>query len=558
MKSGQEYKILKIREAVQSLRSSGYFDSVVLKVTGDQKEISLFLKLVERPLLTNIKIGGDYLSDLSELHRVFKKRKIIIGKIFNEVIVRKALQEYREYLQARGKFLFNIKYRSKQNVGFSEKWFRSVFKISNVKRDDPIYLKLYFFKISSFQIDSIRVIGNKKISSDTIIKQLAVERGQMINENAPLQRTLWQLNRLGVFSYVFLDIRPKGMLQKAELIVRVKEIESDIVNTSISFNSREDFNLELDYFNYSIGENLARFSSGAVFDFKKESVDFVFLLSFPRLFKKSFFNLQFKKDSIYDPFTSSWEKLTETISIDATFGHILSRYFSVYGSISYQYTAFSYLGSGTRPSGAEEKEVKGSTAKIFFMSDSLDDNFYPTRGIRTILSFEIPLLSEYDSYLIIDHKLELYVPLQWNFTFALYAHSAYAFTDDERVSLSLEERRKTTAQDRLAEDLERMELTAYACLEFRWRFLSQFALVFFGEAGGAWETITDFQPRDVQYGIGLGFRIAPRQHYYAHIFKYPWSLNFGFNISSRQKDDISYSIVSSRDEYYYINLQASF
>lgn len=558
LKSGDEYKVLKIIRSIKLLKESGFFDAVEYSVYGNEKKIALTLKLAERPLLTNIKIGGDYLSDLSELHKIFRKKNIIIGKVFNEVVVRKALQQYREYLQAKGKFLFNIKYRSKQNVGFSEKWFRSVFKINNAKRDDPIYLKLYFFKISSFQIDSIRVIGNKKISSRSIIKQLAVERGQMIRKNSPLQRSLWQLNRLGVFSYVFIDIRPKGMLQKAELVIRVKEIESDIVNTSISFNSREDFNLELDYFNYSIGEDLARFSSGAVFDFKKESVDFVFLLSFPRLFKKTFLNLQFKRDSLYDPYTSGWEKLTETISFDVTLGQIFSRFVSIYGSVSYLYTEYSFLGSGTKPAGAEEQKIKGTTGKLFFMLDSLDDNFYPTRGIRTILSFEVPLLSEYDFYLIIDHKFEIYVPLQWNFTFTLYGHTAYAITDDSNISLSLEERRKTTAQDRLAENLNRMEMTAYGCMEFRWRFLSQFAFCFFGEAGGAWEKISDFDIKDVQYGIGIGFRIAPRQHYFAHIFKYPWSINLGFNITSREKEDLSYSIVSSRDEYYYINLQASF
>ena len=110
----------------------------------------------------------------------------------------------------------------------------------------------------------------------------------------------------------------------------------------------------------------------------------------------------------------------------------------------------------------------------------------------------------------------------------------------------------------MAETLTRIGMTAYACMEFRWRFLDQFALFFYGESAGAWERINDFAMRDLHFGIGLGLRIAPRQHYYAHIFKYPWSFSFGYNISSRGKDDISYTIVSSRDEYYYINLQASF
>ena len=558
LEPGNEYKILEIRKAISSLKNGGYFDAVKVSVTGTEGKLDMRLDLTEQPLLTNIKIGGDYLSDLEALDKIFAGRDIIIGKIFNEVIVRSALQEYREYLQSKGKFLFQIKYRSKQNVGFSDKWFHSVFRIHNTKRDYPIYLKLYFFKINYFEIATIRVIGNKKISSKSIIKQLGIQRGEMIRDNSPLRLALWKLNRLGVFSYVFIDIRPEGMLQKAELIIRVKEIESSILNTSLSLNSREDFDLELDYFNYSIGEDLARFSSGAVFDFKKESVDYVFLLSFPRLLGSSFLNLQFKRHSFYDPFVEGWEKLTEVVSFDVTFGQMLSRHFSLYNSISYLYTSYSYLGSGTRPSGAVEEFFHGTTGKLFVMTDSLDDNFYPTRGVRTILSLELPLVSEFDFYLIVDHKLEIYVPLQWNLTFAFYEHSAFAFTDGSRISLTLEERRKTTAQDRLAETLEQMKMAVYSCIEFRWRLLSQFAFVFFGEAGGAWENIGDFQPLDMQYGIGIGFRVAPRQHYYAHIFKYPWSVNFGFNISSRGKDDLSYSIVSSRDEYYYINLQASF
>jgi len=558
-------KTWQITAAEKRVRQCGYYGTVEVKYKKASKDnhYTAFFKVVERPILTNIKIGGDFLANLEVLNSFLRKNKIIIGNIFNAVMVQKSIKSFKEHLQSKGMFLFQLRYRAKQNLGFGQNWVRKIFRISDAHIKEPIYLKLYFLKLKYFYIKKITIIGNKKIPTSAIIKQLLFRKGQMIDNNEDLSLSLWRLRRLGIFSYVFFDIQQSGVLNEAEIIIHINEIESDIVNTSISLNSRNEFNLELDYFNYSIGDGLDRISAAIIFDFKSEQLNYVFHYSMPNFLKSYFLNLQLLKEKKTDPYDDNWERIIERIIYNLTIGKRLGHYVSIYGILFNSQTQKYYerIGSTTAVFPSELSaggSYNDSAIKLMLMFDNLDDNFFPTYGFRTFLTLGFSIFGDFDNYSLLDYKLEIYVPMMKQLTLAVYGHLSFLFTSDKEYSLSLEDRRKTSAQEDTALGLDQIKYSSYFIFEFRYRFQDQFALYVFAETGGAWGEISRSRFRELSYGIGFGFRIAPRQHYYAHIFKYPWSFNVGYNVTNKEDNEIFLSVVSSRDEFYYINLQAAF
>lgn len=561
-----EKKVWEVNAAFKRVIDSGYFTSEIKVIYSREKEdntYSVMIKLNENPVLSNIKIGGDFLGNLEVINRIFKKNEVAVNKTFNASLIRKSIKEFKEYYQNAGKFFFQVRYKIKQMTSVSEGWISRLLKITDAPNRNPIYLKLYFFKIPFIMVKKITINGNKKISDQSIKRLLTFKKGQFIKSNKPLATSLWKLRRLGIFSYVFIDIQRGGLLNESEVVINVTEIESSIVNTSASLNANNEFFLEIDYFNYSLGGGLSRLSSGVTFDFRTENLNYVLYYTIPDLWDDYFLNFQLLKERFSEPHSEIWDLFTEKINFNITFGRKLGLYFSTYILFNNNVTEIFYSTiRSPEPALPEEltknKKFYDSYLSFVLMIDSLNDNFYPTSGIRSFLTYTISMFGDLDKYMRLDYKLETYLPLFSELTFVFYYHTGLLYTDDPDVSLRLEDKRRTTAQEDTGSGLEQKKITTYFILEFRYRIFNEFAFSIFAEGGGAWSEIDKAVFRDFSYGIGIGFRIAPRQHYYAHIFKYPWSINIGYNVSNKSDDSTTINIVSSRDEFYYINLQASF
>lgn len=539
-------KLIEILMLENVLLKSGYFEKVAVSLESSSNGLSrtMRIKVWENKILWSIYYRGDYAADLKPLATYLKKNKIKKGKIFNRNNIFNAIQLYKEKLQRSGNFFFYITYHYLIDAQ------QRLILVINLKKYDDIFVR------------KLKLSGNKHVTDKAVLNELTFRAGQTVANEKVLAISLWKLRKLGIFKYVFFDITPAG---GNEVIVTVKmtEIQSEEINTSISLNSKNRFDFEIDFFDYSVGDKLGRVSCGAVMNFYNETIDLVAMYSLPKLERNYFFNVRFEKDTVNSTYSDKWDQFIEKFNIDITFGRRLSRFLSLHGILNGSRTKIFYATPNGDNSGlplqlSEDEVFWDQTARFMIMIDTLNDNFFPTRGIRTFLTWTTSLFNENKNFHQLDYKLEFYWPLLNKITFNFYGHSSFLFTKDTLQTLNLEENRKTTAQDYAAIGLTQKKMNLYGIIEFRWRFLKKYAIGAFGEASGAWDSLRNFDIFELAYGIGISFRMAPREHYSAHIIKYPWSINIGFNISDQNDKKPVVSMVSSRDEYYYINLQAAF
>lgn len=539
-------KMIQVLFLEQQLINSGYFAKVTVRLERDKNGYASVIKVqvVENRRISNIYYKGNYAADITVLEKLLMNNGLKAGLIFNSIRMKDALQSFRDYLQKNGRFFFQISGR----------------RITDRYGNESVEITLV--KLDKIFIREIRLSGNRHVMDKAILNELLFQPGQTVTDERILAVSLWKLRKLGIFKYVYFDIAPFGN-DEVVLTVQMTEIQSEEINTSISLNSKNRFNFDIDYFDYSVGERLGRISCGIIMNFVNESLDFIAMYSLPRLKRDYFFNIKLEKSTATAPYISGWEQYIERYSVDITLGRRLSRFFSVHGILNGIRTRIFYAASDRDDSDLPEA-LQGDdiflnqTGKVMFMLDMLDDNFFPTKGIRTYLTWTTSLINENRNFHQLDYKLEFYWPLLNRITFSFYGHASMLFTDDLLLTLPLEENRRTTAQDYTAMGLQQKKMNLYGIIEFRWRFLEEYSIGAFGEAAAAWLQPEDFDIFDLGYGIGLSFRMAPREHYSAHIIKYPWSVNIGFNISDRHDKKPLISMLSSRDEYYYINLQASF
>lgn len=560
-----EYKLHRIQAAVERVRTSGYFHQVNAKYSraAGKEGLHLELQVVERPVLHAINYAGNYLADLEKLDQLLLEAGVMRGRICNLRVARQALTRFENLLHNQGRFLFRFWLEERSHAPGERDWFDSLFGESAPKQEARVVLVFYFFRVPLLRIRQVVIEGARNVPQQGIHRRLTIAAGDTVNDDRVLARSLRRIRQLGIFSSVELQLRFVGKSNLADVVIRVKEVASADFNSSIGLTSRGAFTAALDYFNYSIGPSLARLSGATIFNFASSDLDFTLHYSLPYFLDRYFLGLQLKKQTATAAYDDTWDNVQETLDLDVTFGlrllPALSAYCILNSSLSFlYYRTIDGADNGLSEQPGGERRFVDSSLGIMLLFRTVDDNFYPTRGIRTYLTASHSLLSQYQAYLRLDYKLEAYLPLLNRLVAALYGHLSGLVTSDPDLSLSLEERRRTTAQDDLALGVEQKKFSAFGSLEFRIQVWQDFYLVLFGESGGVWATANQARFRDLSWGIGLGLRVAPREHYFAHIFKYPWSCNIGYNISNKEDPELSFSVVSARDEYYYINLQSSF
>jgi len=239
----------------------------------------------------------------------------------------------------------------------------------------------------TFKIQSIRVMGNEKISSDLIAGKLRISEGMIISLDQ-IEARIALLYGTRYFDKVLYEIvqKPAG----TELVVKVEESTNGSLKLAAHYDSENDvgLNVNLTY------RNLLIKSSRAIFelDFAKNPRLFLNFLKYIGKRQNSAFSLGFEYTDYDLPFFEEGEAV-------ATFDN---NYTNLYGQ--WQLTSSKDLTFGTRLQLELSKlqpKVADNTARIieriwnrnwnilfFFNKNTLNKQFFPSKGMNLYVGYK--------------------------------------------------------------------------------------------------------------------------------------------------------------------------
>jgi outer membrane protein assembly factor BamA len=561
IRSKKEYLIREISIAIDSLKKSGYFASVKYILSQENRGFIIDLTLSENPPISSIKLIEDKMLDMTVFHSKLNKFAVITDKVFSKAQLDKAIEEFISYSQNNGIFLYSIKYR---NMTLDEiKKENASILFEKEELDKPgMHLVIIIEKIKRMTIAKIRMKGFTCGYSE-ILNYLMLKEGDQIKSDKDLFFRYKRLKRLGffesvIFRFEFLEE------DKYKLIIDCKEVSLSDINTSITAPPNIGLIFYAEYFNIGILNTLQRIKIGAGWEGIIRSPIFILEYTNPYFWKGLFIDATVTKNDQVDPIKDQLNyKYSQYYEDKTTVGFNIYRNLFSYLIHSEQYVI-------SRTVDHQYKELPGYEVNKYFLHstgillvyDDLDDNFFITRGFK--------ISGKYDTYWKnpIAYKGqvsgELYLPVPFfDIVMALTTRENFLFTEknDTVTTLTLDSKMRTNVQEISDINNQQIKFTSYSSTELRFPMpdlfenLDALSFVVFAEAGGAWADYSLVSLQQTRFGVGIGLRLSPRRHYSSFIFQFPAGLYLGYRFGDTKTRA---SLISHRDELYYINLSASF
>ncbi len=559
----ESFFIYEVEGGLAKLLSSGFYSNMEYKIKSEKKNYTIYITLEENEVLASIKVIDSKFLNLSVFKEQITKNKIKIGNVFSKVALEKAIDDFNIFNQAYGTFLYQVEYRliSKQEIEEANGKF--LFSPSEMKAEG-IHVIIYIREIPRIFIKEIKMKGTT-VAYDEIMHFLKLKEKMWIYKDSELFFRFKRLRRLGFYDSIYFKLI-KEPHQKFiyKLHIKTKQLDTSEVTTTLTAPPNIGLITSVEFYDISLFNTLQRFRAGAGWELNLSEPTFLLEYTHPYFWKGIFFDATFSKTDDLDTFEStSNSKLTSNYNIKLTVGaNIFGNFFA------YLFQNESYLISKTVDDNYEkiantdeEKNFQHSTG-ILLLFDNLNDNFFITQGYKLFLEYEVFWKSN------IAHKLgvngEVYIPIPvFNLIAAVNNRSYILFTgsSDTETTLALDKRMRTNVQEITDINNQAIHLTTYTSIELRFpmkwlrKVTKDLSFVVFAEAGGAWANYDSFTMVEVNYGFGLGFRLSPRKHYSSFLFQFPAGLYLGYRAGDKKATP---TLISHRDNLYYINLTASF
>jgi outer membrane protein insertion porin family len=154
VKIGQPFSTLDSERVIQTLYASGFFDNVSLS----QEDGTLIIKVVERPIISRIKVTGNKNITQEKIEEIQKKLTFVPGEIFNPVLLQRFISELNQQYNATGRYAVQI-------VPQTE-----------IQPHNRVAIEITITEGSEIQITRIQIIGNKFFSEKTLLNELPISR----------------------------------------------------------------------------------------------------------------------------------------------------------------------------------------------------------------------------------------------------------------------------------------------------------------------------------------------------------------------------------------------
>ena len=554
------FYIDELSKGIQNLIKCGFFSEVSYMIDSVPAGYVLELHLKENPPLASLKIVESKFLDLTVLREKLKKNNVTTDMVFSPAMLEKSIEEFNIYYQNQGIFLYAVSSRIVTKEEILSEGGKFLYEPSELDKEG-LHVVITIREIPRLVIGEIRM-SNISISYDQILAYLGLSQGMKIQSDDELYFCYKRLRKLGFYDRVYFKlVQQDDVVYK--LIIEGKELELSDISVTLTAPANIGIITSAEYYNIATFRTLQRFRAWAGWELLIGNPIYGLEYTNPFWYRGLFSDITFTKaDSVDTIKQDSTYKLTENYEGKVTVGYNIRGNVTSYIYQDERYAVLTTTDADyNRVKGVKKGDRMYHSSGLMTVWDSLDDNFFITQGYKLVGDIETFWQSPLAYKGQFSGELYVHVPM-FNLIAAVDNRTNFLFTKkkDTTTTLSLDTRMRTNVQEIQTVDEQQVKLTTYSSAEMRFPIpdigdLQDLSFIIFGEAGGAWASYSNLSLSQSRFGIGIGVRLSPRKHYSSFLFQFPAGLYLGYRIGD---SNVRPTLVSHRDQLYYINLTASF
>lgn len=193
LKVGDEFSKDKAQKDMKTIFNMGLFKDVKIKLEKINNGYRVIFNVLENEIVKKIKIEGNRYLSYEDIKKVFQLKE---GKIFSHKLLKDDLERISVLYKEKGSILSDIE------INFD---------------DQGILIKLIEGKI-----ETINVMGNKKVNGWDIKKEIEIKPGDIF-EFEKVKNSLQKIYNLGYFDNVTMRLEPGSKKGLIKLIIKVVE-----------------------------------------------------------------------------------------------------------------------------------------------------------------------------------------------------------------------------------------------------------------------------------------------------------------------------------------------
>ncbi|NLY51933.1 MAG: BamA/TamA family outer membrane protein [Firmicutes bacterium] len=476
-KVGEPVNEDKIRSDLQAIANTGYFFDVKANFAEGPKGLAVIFTVVENPVVTKVDVVNDVLP-ITELRRYMTTRP---GRVLN-------LEELRQDIQI-------LVQKSFEDYGIPV-------RVHDVVLNEAGEVRII---INETRVADVIIEGNNKTQDYVIARELKIEPGDVLDMNV-LNQGLRRVLMLGYFDEVARDLQDTDDPDKVNLVVTVTERKTGVFTGGAGYSSTEGFIGYVDVadqnflgrgqqvnIRWEFGQKRNYYNVGFFEPYLNENGLFMGFNVYNRLSRDRIRHLDDGSEQKYDYHRTGG---------DVTLGQPVTEHTKA----SLRLKIENY--ENTTSEGVTLEQGNLRTLRLQTVTNTTDHPFFPTTGIRNVLSAELGgyFLGGDSDFTKYQADLSKYMQVGSNGqTLAVRVHTGFINGDAPPQELFFVGGSETVRGYRFGDFTGEKTITING--EYRFPITDIIHGVVFVDTGNAWDRSERMSLSDLHTGYGVGVRL---------------------------------------------------
>ena len=476
-KVGEPVNEDKIRSDLQAIANTGYFFDVRANFAEGPEGLAVIFTVVENPVVTKVEVVNDVLP-ITELRRYMTTRP---GRVLN-------LEELRQDVQI-------LVQKSFEDYGIPV-------RVHDVVLNEAGEVRII---INETRVADVIIEGNNKTQDYVIARELKIKSGDILDMNV-LNQGLRRVLMLGYFDEVSRDLQDTDDPDKVNLVVTVTERKTGVFTGGAGYSSAEGFIGYVDVadqnflgrgqqvnIRWEFGQKRNNYNVGFFEPYLNENGLFMGFNVYNRLSRDRIRRLDGGTEQKYDYHRTGG---------DITLGQPISEYTKA----SLRLKIENYENTTSEDVTLERGNLR--TLRLQTVTNTTDHPFFPTTGIKNILSAELGgyFLGGDKDFTKYQADLSKYMQVGSNGqTLAVRVHTGFISGDAPDQELFFVGGSETVRGYKFGDFIGEKTITING--EYRFPITDIIHGVVFVDTGSAWDRSERMSLSDLHTGYGVGVRL---------------------------------------------------
>ncbi|NLY29782.1 MAG: BamA/TamA family outer membrane protein [Firmicutes bacterium] len=476
-KVGEPVNEDKIRSDLQAIANTGYFFDVRANFAEGPEGLAVIFTVVENPVVTKVEVVNDVLP-ITELRRYMTTRP---GRVLN-------LEELRQDVQI-------LVQKSFEDYGIPV-------RVHDVVLNEAGEVRII---INETRVADVIIEGNNKTQDYVIARELKIKSGDILDMNV-LNQGLRRVLMLGYFDEVSRDLQDTDDPDKVNLVVTVTERKTGVFTGGAGYSSAEGFIGYVDVadqnflgrgqqvnIRWEFGQKRNNYNVGFFEPYLNENGLFMGFNVYNRLSRDRIRWLDDGTEQKYDYHRTGG---------DITLGQPISEYTKA----SLRLKIENYENTTSEDVTLERGNLR--TLRLQTVTNTTDHPFFPTTGIKNILSAELGgyFLGGDKDFTKYQADLSKYMQVGSNGqTLAVRVHTGFISGDAPDQELFFVGGSETVRGYKFGDFIGEKTITING--EYRFPITDIIHGVVFVDTGSAWVRSERMSLSDLHTGYGVGVRL---------------------------------------------------